>query len=222
MPRKSKYKEQYNKERRRIQKFINRAEKRGYVFSVNMPKPASQKKRITKADVERLRKMNPDYLYGRATYVRSVDPKTGTPLTGKQGRELERRQSAQKAAQTRRTRRKKTAPQEVYVDIVLRAFEGILAAYTRGTGWDNLYDAIRAQLGIAIDQKGRVAVAAGLEEHPEIIEQLYTALYYKYYQPASVAADRIISNILNIPMTLEVQKAFAEHRESVEDWEEPD
>ena len=198
------------------------AKARGYEFEIGLPKTAKQKGKVTKADVERLRKMTPDYLYSRATYTRAFDPRTGVPLAGKQGREYERSKSAQKAAQTRKTRRKETAPQDVYVDTVLRAFEGILYRYVRGTGWDGLYEKIVQAIEAAIAQKGRVAVAADLEEHPEIIEQLNTALYYKYYQPASAAADKIISHILNIPMTLEVQKAFAYHRESVEDWEEPE
>lgn len=220
--RQSKYKEAYNKERRRIASFMRDAKARGYEFEIGVPKTAKQKGKVTKADVERLRKMTPDYLYSRSTYTRAFDPRTGVPLTGKQGREYERSKSAQKAAQTRKTRRKETAPQDVYVDTVLRAFEGILYRYVRGTGWDDLYEKIVQAIEAAIAQKGRVAVAADLEEHPEIIEQLNTALYYKYYQPASAAADKIISHILNIPMTLEVQKAFAYHRESVEDWEEPD
>lgn len=220
--RQSKYKDAYNKERRRIASFMRDAKARGYEFEIGVPKTAKQKGKVTKADAERLRKMTPDYLYSRATYTRAFDPRTGVPLTGKQGREYERSKSAQKAAQTRKTRRKETAPQDVYVDTVLRAFEGILYRYVRGTGWDGLYEKIVQAIEAAIAQKGRVAVAADLEEHPEIIEQLNTALYYKYYQPASAAADKIISHILNIPMTLEVQKAFAYHRESVEDWEEPD
>lgn len=220
--RQSTYKEAYNKERRRIANFMRDAKARGYEFEIGVPKTAKQKGKVTKADVERLRKMTPEYLYDRATYTRVFDPRTGVPLTGKQGREYERSKSAQKAAQTRKTRRKETAPQDVYVDTVLRAFEGILYRYVRGTGWDDLYEKIVQAIEAAIAQKGRVAVAADLEEHPEIIEQLNTALYYKYYQPASAAADKIISHILNIPMTLEVQKAFAYHRESVEDWEEPE
>lgn len=220
--RQSKYKEAYNKERRRIANFMRDAKARGYEFEIGLPKTAKQKGKVTKADVERLRKMTPEYLYDRATYTRAFDPRTGVPLTGKKGREYERSQAAQKAAATRRAGRKTTAPQDRYVQVVLRAFLGILAAYTRGTGWDDLYEKIVQAIEASIAQKGRVAVAADLEEHPEIIEQLNTALYYNYYQPASAAADKIISHILNIPMTLEVQKAFAYHRESVEDWEEPD
>lgn len=220
--RQSKHKEAYNKERRRIARFMRDAKARGYEFEIGVPKTAKQKGKVTKADVERLRKMTPDYLYSKAAYTRAFDPRTGVPLSGKQGREYERSQAAKKGAQTRRTRRKETAPQDVYVDTVLRAFEGILYSYVRGTGWDSLYEQIVNAIETAIAQKGRVAVAADLEEQPEIIEHLYTALYYKYYQPASATADKIVSHILNIPMTLEVQKAFAYHRESVEDWEEPE
>ena len=49
------YKEQYKKERKRIQSFIRSAEKRGYRFPDNIiPK---QPKRIRKESVERLKKL---------------------------------------------------------------------------------------------------------------------------------------------------------------------
>lgn len=222
MPKKSKWKQQYQKERRRIQNFINRAENRGYYFEFDMPKPASEKKRITKADVERLRKMNAAYLYQRATYTRAVDPSTGVPLTGRQGREFERSEAAKKGAQTKRKRGSSTLPQDKYVDIVLLTFEAKLSNYIRGTGWDNLIETVQQALQNAIATKGRRAVAEHLEQHPEYIEQLEQAMYYKYYQPAAAAAQKIVTDLLGIPLSLEVQKSFGEHLESVEDWEEPD
>ena len=222
MPKKNRWKQQYQKERRRIQNFVNRAEKRGYHLDFDMPKPASEKKRITKADVERLRKMNAGYLYERAIYIRAVDPRTGVPLTGRQGREYERSQAAKKGAQTKRKRGSSTLPQDNYVDIVLITFEAKLSNYVRGTGWDNLIDTVQNALQNTIATKGRRAVAEHLEQHPEYIEQLEQTMYYKYYQPAAAAAQKIVTDLLGIPLSLEVQKSFGEHLESVEDWEEPD
>lgn len=58
---------QYKKERRRIQQFIKRAEKRGYIFEKEMI--PQMPKRITKASVNRLHKITPDKLYLGASYV---------------------------------------------------------------------------------------------------------------------------------------------------------
>lgn len=88
--------QEYNKQRRRIQQFINRAEKRGYLFPDNII--PDRPKRVTKASVNRLAKLTPDKLYAKAEYV---DVETGEILPGKAGRVQERSKTAKRAAQTR-------------------------------------------------------------------------------------------------------------------------
>lgn len=93
--------QQYNRERGRIQRQINRMRKRGYLGMEDMlpPKP----KRITKASVRRLKRITTKDLYDKADFV---DLTTGEVVaTGKQGRVIERKRAAQKAAQTRARRR---------------------------------------------------------------------------------------------------------------------
>lgn len=92
----------YAKQRKRILQFINRAEKRGYYFPENIlpQKP----KRITKASVERLRKITPETLYKKAEVV---DIETGEVISAQQLRKAERQRSAQKAAQTRKQKKLK-------------------------------------------------------------------------------------------------------------------
>ena len=90
----------YRKQVRRIKQFIRRAEKRGYQFNENVL--PQQPKRITKQSVERLRKLTPEQLYKKAEY--GGEATYGEVIEGTKGRELERKQSARKAVETRKAR----------------------------------------------------------------------------------------------------------------------
>lgn len=92
--------QEYRKQVRRIKQFIRRAEKRGYQFSENVL--PQQPKRITKQSVERLRKLTPEQLYKKAEY--GGEATYGELVAGTKGRELERKQSARKAVETRKAR----------------------------------------------------------------------------------------------------------------------
>lgn len=96
----SKTTQEYNKELARIKRFINRAQKRGFIFPENVI--PNRPKRITSKSVSRLKKLNPDTLYRKATYV---DTTTGEIRRGEVGREIERSKSAKKAAETRRAKK---------------------------------------------------------------------------------------------------------------------
>ena len=87
----------YNKELRRIKRFLKAAEKRGYEWKES-PIP-DRPKRIRRESVEALKKKQPEYFYKKARYV---NKETGEILPGLQGRQLERKEAAQKAAETRR------------------------------------------------------------------------------------------------------------------------
>lgn len=56
----------YNKELRRIERFMRAAEKRGFTFLTDIPE---KKAKPTKRDVERLKKLTPEKLYRRAYYI---------------------------------------------------------------------------------------------------------------------------------------------------------
>lgn len=56
----------YNKELRRIERFMRSAEQRGFTFLTGIPE---QKAKPTKRDVERLKKLTPKKLYSRAYYT---------------------------------------------------------------------------------------------------------------------------------------------------------
>lgn len=107
--------QEYRKQRRRIQQFIRRAEKRGYQFAENaIP---DKVKKITRQSVERLRKLTPEKLYKKSIY--GGEASYGEIVKGTKGRELERKQSAEKARETRKVRQalRQPIPQESYKPI---------------------------------------------------------------------------------------------------------
>ena len=90
----------YNRERRRIQRQINRLSKRGYDVPENLLPP--RPKRITEASVRRLQKITTPKIYERSRFI---DFESGEILSGTEGRKLERQAAARRAAETRRIRR---------------------------------------------------------------------------------------------------------------------
>lgn len=91
---------EYNKERKRIERFIRYAEKRGYVFEPNLipPKP----KTITSGSIRRLSKIRPAQLYNKAYAISAV---TGQPITVEQRKREIREQAAREAWETRRRKK---------------------------------------------------------------------------------------------------------------------
>lgn len=105
--------QEYRRERQRIQRQINRMTNRGYYVPELLPKIP---KKITEASVRRLKKLTTEKLYKESRFI---DIETGEILTGKQGQLIENKQRTQRAAQTRRNKRKnvsgetsKTPPQD--------------------------------------------------------------------------------------------------------------
>ena len=105
--------QEYRRERKRIQQQINRMSKRGYDVPELLPKIP---KKITEASVRRLKNLTTEKLYKESRFI---DIETGEILTGKQGQLIENKQRVQRAAQTRRNKRKnvsgetsKTPPQD--------------------------------------------------------------------------------------------------------------
>lgn len=97
---KSQLLKEYNKERKRIKRFIKYAEKRGYVFEPNLipPKP----KTITSGSVRRLSKIRPAQLYKKAYAISAV---TGQPITVAQRKREIREEASRKAWETMRRKK---------------------------------------------------------------------------------------------------------------------
>ena len=78
---------EYTRQRRRIQQFIRRNEKRGFIFDENaLPQIP---KKITKSSISRLEKITPNVLYKKAIY--GGEETQGEIVTVEQGRKLERK-----------------------------------------------------------------------------------------------------------------------------------
>ena len=110
--------EQYLKERRRIQRFIRSATNRGYIIPENILPDIP--KRVTRASVSRLKKITPEKIYSKSQYV---SRETGEIKTGKAGRAEERKAASRKAAETRRRKEETSRAKKEYIprasDIIL-------------------------------------------------------------------------------------------------------
>lgn len=151
-----KNKEAYNKELRRIKRFISRTEKRGYQFEQNIiPK---RPKKITPASVRRLKRITPDYLYGKAVY--GGEATAGEIVSGKRGRTEERKEAARKRRkQDDSVLQEVVAESSFYDKVVISHWYGQLREFSRGEA----YNLLRSWMGQLIEQKGLHDVASMLQ-----------------------------------------------------------
>ena len=89
--------QEWKKELKRLNQFIKRAEKRGYIFDEKIIPETPQ--RITKKKLAEIKQIDTDVLYDTAKYF---DKETEQTISGLEGRRIERRKSSQKAAQTKK------------------------------------------------------------------------------------------------------------------------
>lgn len=164
-------KAEYNKQRKSLLQKINRAKKRGYIFSDDII--PSIPKKPTKASISRLKKLSKD-LYKHARYV---DVETGELLTGQAGRQFEKRKSAYKAKQTRKNKKDfwttdiTPIPQkyERQNEEYARFSDTVIAEYRRQI---NMFPAkvasiVLSALDRAIEKSGKTVVAMRLESSAE-------------------------------------------------------
>lgn len=86
----------YRKERRRVQQFIRRAEKRGYIFPEDIIPEIP--KRVSKKAIESLKAKTPEELYKSARFL---DVETGELISGTERRKEERRLAYAKGRKTK-------------------------------------------------------------------------------------------------------------------------
>ena len=164
-------KEEYREQRRNLQRKINRAKKRGYIFSDDLI--PSIPKRPTKSSISRLKQLSKD-LYKKARYI---DIETGEILTGTQGRKFERRKATYKAQQTKKGKKefwtsditpipqKYEKQKKEYANFA----NTVIAEYRRQI---NMYPAkvasiVLSALSRAIEKSGKAVVAMRLESNAE-------------------------------------------------------
>lgn len=103
----SKIEQEYYKERKRIQNYINKKEKQDFYYMTNIP---TIPKKITRASVNRLKKLTAKKLISQMRFL--ADKETGESTSGERGLDILRSRSAKKAAETRKA--KKRAEQEFF------------------------------------------------------------------------------------------------------------
>lgn len=231
----SRYYQQYMRERRRIQRFISAAKKRGYSFDYSLP---SIPKKITEKSVERLSKVKPETLYGKARYV---SPYTGEITTGKQGRIQERQIAVEKRRATIERKKHYKDFRDYYTpdisaptltsDEVLRMVEQKITNFTVDARFKSNYqlafhqsfnNSLRMTLQDAIDDEGREAVAErlqqqGAEEIASLIEKVQYDSKQETVQTALVQFATIIKGSSLTPHEAERIQDYAEFFENYEE-----
>lgn len=185
-------KEQYNRERRRIQQQIRRMKKRGYEIRENtLPK---KPKRITRASVNRLKNVKPDTIYKKASFKMP----NGQKISGMERRKAERREAARKAAQTRQYNRIKSGMDSGEPDPKYEEGRLILdGIYNKIDSIDNQHDVAAAHLYNILDREinkyGEETVCRQIAEAPQDIKDLAEAALK--YNPGDARHDEAIRNL---------------------------
>mgnify|MGYP000997138938 CR=1 FL=1 len=163
---------EYRKQRRRIQQAIRRAEKRGYIVEKEAILPDIPKK-VTQASINRLKKIDTQKIYKNSV---KLDTETGEITSGTKARTEERKESAKKAARTRKEKRfsPQTGASEIYdfdystqynsfpngADIIIQNFRAdTIARFPENAG-----PKLTQWLDNLISTKGKNDVATMLEE----------------------------------------------------------
>lgn len=231
--------EEYNKQRRRVQQFVRRAEQRGFTFPENVIPDRPNK--ITSQSVERLRKLTPDVLYGKAKYG---------GISGTERRKQERREAAIRSTATRQ-RERRAFQQEMrrfeesqipsIVDVVLSNVEDMINHWTPDPRWSAqlahykeqdknlLASTLRGQISLW----GRETVARNLENINNkingIVADVVQGILYgsgdKYARggPAAIQANikLFVEMCQGKPMTVDEAKQHSDEQDAEQNMEEP-
>ena len=164
-------KSEYNKIRKGLRQKVRRLQKRGYIFEddfiPNVPK------KITKASINRLKKLS-QAVYKKSKYI---DAETGEILTGEEGKKLEKRKSALKAKQTRKSKKdfwasdimpipstyeKQRSEYARFADTVIAEYKRQISAFPA-----KVASIVLNALDRAIEKSGKTNVAMRLESSAE-------------------------------------------------------
>lgn len=171
----------YQKERKRVQRFIRDAEKRGYKFAQNVLPDIP--KRITKQSVERLKKLNPKALYAKSTYY---DPILDKLVTGTEEQKLIRSRASKKAAETRRRKKEKDIEGPRLEDIIIDNIKDLIKQWQPSDTWSKSYmklkerdkNVLESILEGAISSLGKKQVAKNIQARSQEIPELVWHILY--------------------------------------------
>lgn len=195
---KSALEQEYYRNRSRIQHFIKRNEKRGYDFSnVDLGKIPEK---ITKKDVEKLKKLTPEKLYKKATVNEDTDiSKADKGRYLKKGKN--QKGDSQDTVKPKKRNKQKGDFQDAVtvvpddIEIVLKNVEQEIASYTPKALWydsgkrsrkgkslvdskNDDKDRVNNILSGAISQLGRKQVAINLAAHAGEVNSLIQEILY--------------------------------------------
>lgn len=149
---------EYEKELKRIKRFIKNAEKRGYFFGDIIPKRPA---RITQKAIEDLKYLTTERLYAKGKYI---DKTTGEVLSGTEGRKLERQKAYARgvAAKADRNRLpiKSEKNREAKSQLIIDNFKETLGRFPNAAGAKYLLN----WLNELVNTYGKDAVADMLSE----------------------------------------------------------
>lgn len=189
-------KKAYQKERRRLQRFVKAAEKRGYIWEKN-PIPEIPKT-VTEASIRRLQKLTPKELYKKSYYI--VDNETGEVIQGTSGRQAERKKAAEKGKRTKEI--KKAVSQELdnirydyqkplpeapnESEVVIDNLMSEIDRWEPQGKWSIEFEGIKEKdknklkniLQGAINAQGKEVVARRIQENAEILQALFAEILY--------------------------------------------
>lgn len=212
----------YRKERQRIQRQIRRMERRAYDVPELLPEIP---KRITKASVNRLKKITTEYLYSKSRYI---DVETGEILTGKEGRKQERKESAQRSAQTRRERKEseqraqaspQPAPVTDYVDFTSQVFTVFQMEMTQIYGRnEKLFNYITAWFDKSLARYGAEDFAEALEQSKS--EGMWPG--WEGVSDTEILVGKLTGILELIGGSAGGREEIIESLEGAEDWDIPD
>ena len=212
----------YRKERQRIQRQILRMERRAYDVPELLPEIP---KRITKASVNKLKKITTEYLYSKSRYI---DVETGEILTGKEGRKQERKESARRSAQTRRERKEseqreqaRTQPTPVtdYVDFTSQVFTVFQMEMTQIYGRnEKLFNYITAWFDKSLARYGAEDFAEALEQSKS--EGMWPG--WEGVSDTEILVGKLTGILELIGGSAGGREEIIESLEGAEDWDIPD
>lgn len=219
--------EQYLKERRRIQRFIRSATKRGYIIPENILPDIP--KRVTRASVSRLKKITPEKIYSKSQYV---SRETGEIKTGKAGRAEERKAASKKAAETRRRKEETSKAKKEYIprasDIILANLRETLVNFVPSSQMsrfmqENAINNRNYALGIlddAIEELGEEQVAKNIQKNALQLSRLIEEILYSSdRQKVKFSLVEFYNIIHDGEPDLETNMRLSEEQEAIETGE---
>lgn len=216
---------EYQKELKRINRFIKSAEQRGFSFSTY--KAPSKPKKITKKSVQALKRITPSVLYEKASYY---DPISELRMTGKEGQRLIRSRAQKK---TGKVRTKGYSPPSDVSDVLANIEELLTGAQSSPT-WSKSYAEIKRKdrniltniIRGAINELGREQVAKNCQYHAALVKDLAFHICYgsSDFKWNTVEGDIAAITAILYGRTLSVDdaKKIQDIRDQVEGYEEPE